>query len=120
MMVTSKIDPLDPEAVLSIKDKLGLSQQQIAKLEDIAYKSRQQSKSVLNAQQAQTIDELQSQPKTLMKMQENLMNTVMNTMKSHQKIGRSPDCNGPAGHRDICEIKDANSAGIRKAVSKAH
>ena len=73
MMMQTSINPGDPAAILAIKDDLKLTPEQIQKIQTIGDDARKEAKSVLDEQQAKTLQSIPVNPETPMAMHQQMM-----------------------------------------------
>lgn len=68
MMNATQIDAYDPASVLAYQTGLGLSEQQVSKIQEIAAEARQQVKAVLNQEQTTQLAPLSRGPQSITQM----------------------------------------------------
>ena len=73
MMMAAQTDPNDPAAILALKDELGLTAEQVAKLDTLAQQAREGAQAVLTEEQRAKLKELAGTPKTMMEMHRQMM-----------------------------------------------
>ncbi len=77
MMMNMEVKPTDPAALLALKDKLELTEEQIDRLEKIREQAREQTEGLLTAEQKKQLEPLQKMPGTCMAMHQEMMQKMM-------------------------------------------
>ncbi len=78
MMMHTRMDVNCPEALLAVKSRLALTDEQVSKLNTIAQKSRMESEAVLTAGQKEILKKMTAAPDTMMKMHHEMMPMMKN------------------------------------------
>ena len=73
MMSQAEISPSDPAAPLAQRERLNLSEDQVAELERIAQSAREQAKRLLNESQTDELSTLPDKPESMMRMHQRMM-----------------------------------------------
>ena len=73
MMMRARLSPMDPAAVLALKDKLKLTDEQVGKLEQLIRSTRRAVEGLLTEEQRQKASELPETPRTMMEMHQHMM-----------------------------------------------
>lgn len=88
MMMSMEVKPTDPAALLALKDKLELTDEQIGRLEKIREQAREQTDGLLTAEQKKQLEPLKKMPGTCMAMHQEMMQKMM------QKGGKEVQAKG--------------------------
>jgi hypothetical protein len=99
MMMRAQLDPADPAAILAMKDELGLSEEQIRKLQQMAEATRSQAKGVLTEEQKKKLQQMPKEPRCPMDMHEMMMKRMADKMgkKAGKDGGQPPEAKSKPG-----------------------
>jgi len=88
MLMQARIGKTTPAALLSIREKLNLTDQQVSKLESIAQESRQKAEATLTDEQRKTLATIPGEPQSMMAMCAGMMSMTGADMGSmHGMMG---------------------------------
>ena len=115
MMADAQLSPTSPEGVLALGPELNLSDEQAARLEQIAQQVQQQAEQVLTDQQRQQLQDLAEQSASMWQVHQEMMRRWQQRMDGtrgqdgaampimcpwdammHQQMANKPDANGAA------------------------
>ena len=87
MMSQTEISPSDPAAILGQRERLKLSDEQVAELERIVRTARDQTTRVLNEAQTDELSRLPDKPESMMQMHQHMMERMneRGSFKWHQE-----------------------------------
>ncbi|QNN25150.1 hypothetical protein HED60_23675 [Planctomycetales bacterium ZRK34] len=124
MMSQTEISPSDPAAILAQRERLELSEDQVAELERIARSAREQARNVLKEGQIEEIDTLPNKTDSMVQMHHRMMKQ-MNAGESSQWMNEDFDCACPMhnmmhGSEERGPWKSHSSSDDDSGQSKAH
>ncbi len=90
MLMSMHVNPLDPNAVLALKDQLNLTDDQAQQIRDIAGQAREKVRSVLNSEQKSELEKVEKTPNSSM-----AMHRMMGSMRGEMGQGMQ---GGQMGH----------------------
>lgn len=99
MMMRAQLDPGDPAAVIAMKDELGLSEEQVKKLQQMAETTRSQAKGVLTEEQKKKLQEMPREPRCPMDMPEMMMK-MRSKMEKKGKDSEQPRSEQDSSHSE--------------------
>jgi YHS domain-containing protein len=106
MMMHTRIEVDSPEALLAIKDRLALTEEQVAKIKTIAEKGRKDSDALLTAQQKEVLQKMAGTPDTMMKMHHEMM-PIMKKMEMKEEAmeekGKETTMTGQSAKKEMPE-----------------
>lgn len=73
MMMDAQLSPTSPEGVMALEQELNLSDEQAARLDQIAQMAQQQAEQVLTDAQRQQLQDLANQPTSMRQMHQEMM-----------------------------------------------
>lgn len=114
MMSQAEISPSDPAAILGQRERLNLSEDQVAELERIARSAREQARKVLKQGQIEELDTLPNKTESMVQMHQRMMKQ-MNAGESSQWMNEKSD--------DTCPMHNmmhgSEERGARKSQSSS-
>jgi len=84
MMMHARIEADSPEALLAIRGRLSLTEEQVGKLKDVAEKSRKDAEMLLTTEQKDILKKMAGTPDTMMRMHREMM-PMMKKMEKEEE-----------------------------------
>lgn len=124
MMSQTEISPSDPAAILAQRQRLDLSEDQVAELERIARSAREQARDVLRQGQIEELDTLPNKTESMVQMHQRMMKQ-MNAGESSQWMNEESEDTCPMhnmmhGSEERGAWKSQSSSDGDSGQSKAH